>query len=97
MWNDIADSPAFWLGLIVGLTALWLLPVIIGLARHAQPISVILILTLFPLLWPAALIGAFMLPRKDDARAPTLQRAYRPQPGWYQPEQAWSVNPRYRG
>lgn len=41
-----------------------MLPIIIGVIRQAQPISVIIILTVFPLVWPAALIGAFMLPRK---------------------------------
>jgi len=62
--NALANNPAFWLALIIGLATLYLLPIVIGAVRKAEPMSVIIILTVFPLLWPAALIGAFMLPRK---------------------------------
>jgi hypothetical protein len=67
----MANNGVFWIALITGLAVLYLLPVIIGLARHAEPIAVIIILTLFPLLWPAALLGAFMLPAKHHPTAPT--------------------------
>lgn len=71
--NALADSWGFWTVLMLGLTGLYLLPIIIGLARHAEPITVIIILTVFPLLWPAAMIGVFMLPAK---RPPQTRQRY---------------------
>jgi hypothetical protein len=77
MTNAVANSWAFWIAIITVLAAVWASPIIIGLARHVQPIIVVILLCMFPILWPAALIGAFMLPRKLD-RYRHLSSAPRP-------------------
>ena len=50
---------------IYGLALLYFSPIIIGAIRHVEAMSVIVLLSVFPPLWPAALLGAFMLPRRD--------------------------------
>lgn len=70
----LATNMAFWLALISGLFVLYILPSIIAAVRGVEHLGVVIALNVFPLLWPAALIGAFMLPRKQPgpASAPFL-------------------------
>ena len=63
--NMFLGSGPFWLVLIGGLALLYFSPIIIGLTRRVEAMSVIVLLSVFPLLWPAALLGAFMLPPRD--------------------------------
>ncbi len=62
----LANSAVFWIGLIDGLAVLYVLPTIIAVARHAEGIALVIILNRMPIGWPAALILACMMPRKDD-------------------------------
>jgi hypothetical protein len=66
MSQAVANSPVFWVLLLVGLAAGYPLPTIIALIRHVEGIVTVLILNLFPLARPAALVMACMLPRKDN-------------------------------
>ena len=63
--NGFIGSGAFWFLPIYGLALLYFSPIIIGMLRHVEALSVIVLLSIFPPLWLAALLGAFMLPRRD--------------------------------
>ena len=67
MSQAVANSPVFWVLLLGGLAAGYALPTIIALIRHAEGIATVLILNLFPLAWPSALVMACILPRKEDS------------------------------
>ncbi len=54
-------SGTFWILLITGMGLLFFSPIIIGLLRGVEAMTVIVVLNLFPLLWPAALLMAFTL------------------------------------
>jgi len=66
MSQAVANSPVFWVLVISALAGGYALPTIIAMVRHVESIVTVLILNLFPLAWPAALVMACMLPRKDD-------------------------------
>ncbi|HXL88605.1 MAG TPA: hypothetical protein VN969_06395 [Streptosporangiaceae bacterium] len=61
----IANSPWFWGRLIVVLAAVCVTPTIVAVARHVESIAAVVILNCFPVAWPAALILACLLPRKE--------------------------------
>ena len=63
--DHFADSPVFWTGLLTALAALYILPTTIALIRHAEDIPLVVILNCFPIAWPAALLLACMMPRKE--------------------------------
>ena len=63
--TELANSSVFWIALIGGLAVLYFLPTIIGVIRHIEHLPIIVMLNMFPLAWPGALAGAFMLPRKQ--------------------------------
>jgi hypothetical protein len=56
----------FWIGLIGALAVLYALPTIIALLRRAEGIAMVVILNVLPVAWPAALVAALMMPRRDD-------------------------------
>jgi hypothetical protein len=56
----------FWIGLIAGLAALYASPTIIALLRRAEGIAMVIILHVVPVAWPAALVTACLMPRRDD-------------------------------
>jgi len=62
----LANSPVFWIALITALAALYALPTVIGLVRNVENLAMVVILNLFPIGWPAALVVACMMPHKDD-------------------------------
>jgi hypothetical protein len=66
MSQAIADSPAFWVALTGGLTVLYIVPTLIGIFRHVECFGLVIILNTLPIAWPAALVVACMMPRKDD-------------------------------
>lgn len=61
----VANRPWFWGGLIVVLAAVYVTPAIVAVARHVESIVAVVILNCFPVAWPAALILACLLPRKE--------------------------------
>ena len=62
----LANSPVFWVGLLAGLTALYALPTTIAVIRHVENIPLVVFLNCFPIAWPAALLLAFMMSRKES-------------------------------
>lgn len=62
----LANSPVFWVGLLVGLAALYVLPIMIAVIRHVENIGLVVFLNCFPIAWPAALVVACMMPRKES-------------------------------
>jgi hypothetical protein len=66
MSQAIANSPVFWVLLLGGLAALYVLPTVIAVIRHAEDIPLVIILNCLPVAWPAALLLACTLPRRDD-------------------------------
>jgi phage shock protein PspC (stress-responsive transcriptional regulator) len=61
----LANSPVFWTGLLAGLAALYDLPTMIAVIRNAGTIALVVFLNCFPVTWPAALVIACMMPRKE--------------------------------
>ena len=61
----LANSPLFWTGLLAGLAALYVLPTTIAVIRHVEDIPLVVIFNCFPIAWPAALLLACMMPRKE--------------------------------
>ncbi len=61
----LANSPVFWIGLLVALAALYVLPTTIAVIRHVENIPLVVILNCFPIAWPAALVVACIMPRKE--------------------------------
>ena len=61
----VADSWFFWLAIIDGLAAVYILPAVIGIARQVEGLGLVICLNVFPVGWPAALILACMMPRKQ--------------------------------
>ena len=55
-----------WIGLIGALAVLYVLPVLIAVLRRVEGLAMVVILNAFPIAWPAALIAACVLPRRDD-------------------------------
>jgi len=64
--NALAQSPVFWVGLISGLALLYILPTLIGIARKVEDLGLLIFINLLPtgVGWIAALVMAFMLPRR---------------------------------
>src|ERR1700678_3169129 len=60
---NVANGWAFWIGLIGALAVLYVLPTLIGVLRHVESLALVVILKLFPIAWPAALMAACMMPR----------------------------------
>jgi hypothetical protein len=61
----LANSPVFWTGLLAALAALYVLPATIAVIRHAENIPLVVFLNCFPVAWPAALLLACTMPRKE--------------------------------
>jgi hypothetical protein len=78
----LANSMAFWLALIGALAALYVLPVIIGLVRHVECLALVVIFNCFPIAWPAALVTACMMPRKEPVTAFSPYYQYEPPGQW---------------
>ena len=62
----LANSPVFWIGLLAGLGALYVLPTVIAVFRRVENIAVVVFLNCLPIAWPAALVVACMMPGRDD-------------------------------
>ncbi|MCG5218119.1 superinfection immunity protein [Streptosporangium soli] len=68
--DALAGNAAFWVLLILLLVVLYILPSLIGLVRGVEYFWLLVVVNLIGgttcIGWPAALIGAFMLPTKSD-------------------------------
>jgi hypothetical protein len=68
--DALATNAAFWILLMFMLVVLYLLPSLIGLIRGVEHFWLLLVVNLLGgttcIGWPAAMIGAFMLPKKLD-------------------------------
>ena len=62
----VADSWFFWLGIIDGLAAVYILPTVIGIARQVDGLGLVICLNVIPVGWPAALILACTMPREQN-------------------------------
>jgi hypothetical protein len=65
--NALAQSPVFWVGLIAGLVLLYILPTLIGISRKVEDLGLLIFVNLLPtgVGWLAAMVMAFMLPRRE--------------------------------
>jgi hypothetical protein len=70
----IADSWFFWLAIIDGLAGVHILPTVIGIALQVEGLGLVICLNTIPVGWPAALILACLMPRKEISHAPQRQR-----------------------
>lgn len=86
-WNEAANSTWFWALLIGGLGTVYFLPVIVALIRQAEHLGIIVMLNMFPLLWPGALAGAFILPRRQPPTPPPYAYPAYYSPDYYPPAQ----------
>jgi hypothetical protein len=59
------EQPAVLNRLLAGLAALYVLPTTIAVIRQVEDIPLVVILNCFPIAWPAALLLACMMPRKE--------------------------------
>jgi hypothetical protein len=69
--NVLANSPFFWAALITGLLVLYILPSLIGVIRKVEGLGWLVVVNLIPtgIGWPAAMVLAIMLPRRDPPMA----------------------------
>jgi hypothetical protein len=65
--NAVANNPGFWGLLIGGLLVLYILPSLIGAIRGVEGLGWLVVVNLIPtgIGWLAAMVLAFMLPRRD--------------------------------
>jgi hypothetical protein len=63
----LANSYIFWIGLILGLLALYVLPSVIAAIRNVEGLGWVIVINLVPtgIGWPAALIAALVLPSRE--------------------------------
>ena len=61
----VADNLLFWLAIIDVLISVYILPTVIGIARQVEGQGLVICLNAIPVGWPAALILACMMPRKE--------------------------------
>ena len=70
----VADSWLFWLAIIDGLAAVYILPTVIAIARQAEGLGLVICLNTIPVGWPAALLLACLMPRKEIGHISHRQR-----------------------
>lgn len=61
-----ADGVVSWIEYVASLAALYVYPTAVAAVRHVRNIKLVLILNCIPITWPAALLLASMMPRKDN-------------------------------
>lgn len=77
--HALATSYLFWIALILGLLALYILPTVIAAIRGVEGLGWIIVINLLPtgVGWLAALIAALALPRREPpvlCRTPPPER-----------------------
>jgi len=70
----VADSWLFWLALTDALAAVYILPTVVGIARQVEGLGLVICLNAIPVGWPAALLLACLMPRKEISNAHQRQQ-----------------------
>jgi hypothetical protein len=70
----VTDSWFLWLAIIGVLAGVYILPTVIGIARQIEGLGWVVCLNTIPVGWPAALLLACLMPRKEISHAPYRQR-----------------------
>ena len=80
--NALTQNPAFWVALIFGLVILYILPSLIGAIRQVESLGWLIVINLLPtgVGWLAALIGAFLLPRREPRQPDMPSQFHQPRP-----------------
>ncbi len=63
----VTDSWLFWLAIIDGLAAAYILPTVIAIARQVEGLGLVIYLNTIPIGWPAALILACLIHARRSA------------------------------
>jgi len=61
----LATSPVSWIGLMASLAAFVRPAHMVAVIRHVEEIALVVFLNCIPVAWPAALVVACMMPRKE--------------------------------
>lgn len=61
----VANSWFFWLGIIGFVAGVHTLPTVIAIARQVEGLGWVISLNTIPVGWPAALLWACLMPRKE--------------------------------
>ena len=61
-----ANGALSWIEYVASLAAVYACPTAIAVVRRARNIKRVLILNCIPIVWPASLVMACMMPRKAD-------------------------------
>ena len=95
--NALAQSPVFWVGLIAGLALIYFLPIIIAMIRRVESPGWVIFLNVLPtgVGWLAAMVVAFMMPRREPA--PTCLPYQYPPPGYAHPGYSYHQYPEVPG
>jgi hypothetical protein len=70
----VANSWFFWLAIIGFIVGVYTLPTIIAIARQVEGIGWVICLNTIPVGWPAALLWACLMPRKEIKPVPRQRR-----------------------
>src|SRR5215467_11863646 len=78
--NTLAQSGIFWIAVIMTLVNLYILPTVIAAIRGVEGLGWIIVLNLLPsgIGWPAALIAALWLPRRESPQPPPARTGQAP-------------------
>ena len=63
----------FWLAIIDGLAAVYILPTVIAIVRQVEGLGLVICLNTIPIGWPAALLLACLMPPKEISHASQRQ------------------------
>jgi Superinfection immunity protein len=95
--DALAQSPVFWVGLIAGLALLYFLPTIIAMIRRVESPGWVIFLNVLPtgVGWLAAMVVAFMMPRREPSPAYVPYQG--PPPGYPHPVYPYHQYPEVPG
>jgi Superinfection immunity protein len=97
LMDALAQSPVFWVGLIAGLALLYFLPTIIAMVRRVESPGWVIFLNVLPtgVGWLAAMVVAFMMPRREPPPAYVPYQG--PPPGYSHPVYPYHQYPEIPG
>jgi hypothetical protein len=72
----VADSWFFWLAIIGFVIGVYILPTVIAIVRQVEGLGWVVYLNTIPVGWPAALLWACLMPRKEISSSPYRQRSH---------------------
>lgn len=65
--QSLAESYSFWIGLIAIVALVYILPTLIAVLRRVESLGLVVVFNVIAVGWPAALILAVALPRRQRA------------------------------